>query len=273
MDQFEFRPQEISEAREATESTETQALEDATFEPAAFVEQAGDYKQSEAIQSGLEVVMANITTGRTTDSTPIALPRQTDLASGTGGVKGSGGEKVGITPINLPRQANLASEAGGVKGSGGEQIGITPINLPREADLASETEQPGNAVASGEVKGPGGGGVASGEVKGPGGGGVADGMLEGPGGDPEAVIGFKFYTPDSAGSVEIPLHGIVRETTTRENDVEDLEEQLNSIGDDAQFADIDLQEVLEKQQQIIEILSRTSQNLSDMTMSVIRNMK
>jgi hypothetical protein len=226
MDEIGFQPQEVSERGEAAESTETRALDDATFEPEACLEQAGDYQQAEAIQSGLAEVINNVIS-------------QTVEASSVGGVSGSGGEQVGITPINLPREADLASNAGGVVGSGAEGVGITPINLPREADLASGIELPGSAVAFGESKGPGGDGVASGAVKGPGGDGVASGAVKGPGGDgvmsapvpqpvpdvadsgleglgampdpiphPEDEIGFKFVTKEPTGSVEIPLAGM-----------------------------------------------------------------
>ena len=51
------------------------------------------------------------------------------------------------------------------------------------------------------------------------------------------------------------------------------EENLDSVGDDAQLADIDLQNVLEKQQQLVQMLSQISKDLSDTAMSTIRNMK
>jgi len=172
MDASEFRPQEGSEGVEATESMEVRALDSATFEPRSFVEQAGDIKQSEAIQSNLETVMANIPEDTVAglrpqmvegtfekspgkddggdDITPINLPGIQSTAEGEIGFKyypkESGsieiplpGEEISATPINLPREADLASSAGGVAGSGGEQVGITPINLPREADLASSS--------------------------------------------------------------------------------------------------------------------------------------
>lgn len=220
MGQIEFRSQETFEASEGTQATPEQALSDATFEPSAFVEQAGNFEQSEEIQGNFAALIENavseasvasqVTAGSSGGSmgaggeqvgiTPINLPRTADLASSSGGVAGSGSDQVGITPINLPREADLASASGGVAGSGGDQVGITPINLPREADLASSSggvagsgaEQVGITpinlpreanVASGEGEGRGGDGVASGEVKGPGGGGVAYGEVKGPGGD------------------------------------------------------------------------------------------
>jgi hypothetical protein len=49
------------------------------------------------------------------------------------------------------------------------------------------------------------------------------------------------------------------------------EERLASIGDDAQLANIDLQNVLQKQQQTLQMLSNISKMLHDTAMDVIRN--
>jgi len=51
------------------------------------------------------------------------------------------------------------------------------------------------------------------------------------------------------------------------------EETLNTIGDDAQLANIDLQNILQKQQQMLQMLSNISKQLHDTAMSVIRNMR
>ena len=54
------------------------------------------------------------------------------------------------------------------------------------------------------------------------------------------------------------------------NYLKDLEEELNSIGDDAQLAQIDLQNTLQKQQQLLQTLSNVAESMFDSTMSVIR---
>ncbi len=51
-----------------------------------------------------------------------------------------------------------------------------------------------------------------------------------------------------------------------------LEEQMNSVGDDAQLANIDLQNCLQKQQQTLQMMSNISKVLHDVTMAIIRNM-
>lgn len=51
-----------------------------------------------------------------------------------------------------------------------------------------------------------------------------------------------------------------------------LQERLNSIGDDAQLANVDLQNVLQKQQQTLQMMSNISKMLHDTAMSVIRKM-
>ena len=52
-----------------------------------------------------------------------------------------------------------------------------------------------------------------------------------------------------------------------------MEEQLSSIGDDAQLANIDLQNMLQKQQQTIQMLSNVSKVLHDTGLAVIRKIR
>jgi len=52
--------------------------------------------------------------------------------------------------------------------------------------------------------------------------------------------------------------------------VEEIDEKLNSIGDDAQLANVDMQNWLQKQQQNLQMLSSISKMLSDTAMAVIR---
>jgi hypothetical protein len=47
-------------------------------------------------------------------------------------------------------------------------------------------------------------------------------------------------------------------------------EQLNSVGDDSNLGNIDLQNVLQKQQQMIQTLSNLSKMMHDTAMSIIR---
>jgi len=51
-----------------------------------------------------------------------------------------------------------------------------------------------------------------------------------------------------------------------------LEQKLQTVGDDAQLANIDLQNSLQKQQQTLQTMSNVSKMLHDTAMSVIRNM-
>ncbi len=52
--------------------------------------------------------------------------------------------------------------------------------------------------------------------------------------------------------------------------IEALEEKLNSVGDDAQLANVDLQNMLQKQQQTMQMMSNISKMLHDTAMAVIR---
>jgi hypothetical protein len=49
-----------------------------------------------------------------------------------------------------------------------------------------------------------------------------------------------------------------------------LDEKLNTVGDDAQLANLDLQNILQKQQQTLQMMSNISKMLYDTAMSVIR---
>jgi hypothetical protein len=53
--------------------------------------------------------------------------------------------------------------------------------------------------------------------------------------------------------------------------IEHLEQTLQSVGDDAQLAQIDLQNTLQKQQQLLTLLSNISKNWHDVAMSIVRN--
>lgn len=52
--------------------------------------------------------------------------------------------------------------------------------------------------------------------------------------------------------------------------IRELEAKLDSVGDDAQLANVDLQNVLQKQQQTLQMMSSISKMLTDTAMAVIR---
>ncbi|MBD0316453.1 MAG: hypothetical protein ICV75_07155, partial [Nitrospiraceae bacterium] len=49
-----------------------------------------------------------------------------------------------------------------------------------------------------------------------------------------------------------------------------MQDKLNSVGDDAQLANVDLQNTLQKQQQTLQMMSNISKMLQDTAMAVIR---
>ena len=57
---------------------------------------------------------------------------------------------------------------------------------------------------------------------------------------------------------------------THENYIKTLEEKLTTMGDDAQLAQVDLQNWSQKQQQTLQLMSNLSKSLHDLSMSVIR---
>jgi hypothetical protein len=67
------------------------------------------------------------------------------------------------------------------------------------------------------------------------------------------------------------IRAYIQEIRTKmEDHINQWEEQLNTIGDDAQLANIDLQNMLQKQQQTIQMLSNISKILHDTALAVIR---
>jgi hypothetical protein len=52
--------------------------------------------------------------------------------------------------------------------------------------------------------------------------------------------------------------------------IQKMEEKLNSVGDDAQLANVDLQNILQKQQQTIQMMSNISKMLNDTALAIIR---
>jgi hypothetical protein len=57
-----------------------------------------------------------------------------------------------------------------------------------------------------------------------------------------------------------------------QEEIKKWEEKLNSLGDDAQLANVDLQNILQKQQQTLQMMSNISKMLYDTAQSVIRKM-
>lgn len=77
--------------------------------------------------------------------------------------------------------------------------------------------------------------------------------------------------PDTGRPVSV---GSSSQSITTKGELEDqikkLEERLNSVGDDAQLANVDLQNMLQKQQQTLQMMSNISKMLHDTAMSIIR---
>ncbi len=54
--------------------------------------------------------------------------------------------------------------------------------------------------------------------------------------------------------------------------IQEMEESLSSVGDDAQLANVDLQNMLQKQQQTMQMMSNIAKMLHDTAMAIIRKM-
>jgi hypothetical protein len=69
----------------------------------------------------------------------------------------------------------------------------------------------------------------------------------------------------------VPAEG-VSDLEQLEAEIKRWEEELNSVGDDAQLANVDLQNMLQKQQQALQMMSNISKTSHDSAMSVIRKL-
>jgi hypothetical protein len=77
-------------------------------------------------------------------------------------------------------------------------------------------------------------------------------------------IGSELCLPNRVPSAD------VKSLRDLEDEIARWETKLNSIGDDAQLANVDLQNILQKQQQTLQMMSNISKMLFDTAMSVIR---
>jgi hypothetical protein len=77
---------------------------------------------------------------------------------------------------------------------------------------------------------------------------------------------------DEHGCVQVETNDAGEATTAKELEcyIERLELRLLSVGDDAQLANVDLQNVMQKQQQALQMLSNVSKMLHDNAMTIIR---
>ena len=109
-----FDPLKHPEPSKDAEGIAAQKLDDATFEPRAYTEQIGDYRQAEAIQSNFTAVIEQVR------DCPIPIPHTSSELSG-------GIEQVGVIPLPIPRPDD---------GSGGISIAIA-----RDDSLAGQEHE------------------------------------------------------------------------------------------------------------------------------------
>ena len=82
----------------------------------------------------------------------------------------------------------------------------------------------------------------------------------------------EFRGAGSDGALEVVTQPDGQASTKAELEtyIENLEQKMNSIGDDAQLANVDLQNMLQKQQQTMQMMSNISKLLHDTAMAIIR---
>ena len=78
------------------------------------------------------------------------------------------------------------------------------------------------------------------------------------------------YDEEGNPRPQVTQGGKISGTQALEDYRDSLEQDLNSVGDDAQLANVDLQNMLQKQQQTLQMMSNISKMLHDTAMAVIR---
>jgi hypothetical protein len=144
MEKIERTPQEIKEVSESTKSAEAQKLDDATYEPRAAVERAGDFKQSETIQAAFTAVVANTAAEANRDLSNVHTSNETYYT----GERGSGphphtfgedrkpaeeeddGDKTrtGFPSMNEPGPTSYLDSDGSTSGS--NDLNLVPVEPP-----------------------------------------------------------------------------------------------------------------------------------------------
>jgi hypothetical protein len=109
---------------------------------------------------------------------------------------------------------------------------------------------------------------------------IYDGKLRLIGKDQEFYLMDGVYRREDGETITVRDHQIVDllavpnlKVATKEqleNFLKDLEQQLSTVGDDAQMANVDLQNMLQKQQQTLQMMSNISKMLHDTALAVIR---
>lgn len=80
------------------------------------------------------------------------------------------------------------------------------------------------------------------------------------------LIGYELCIPEQVPPTE------VKGVSELDIEISGWEERLATLGDDAQLANVDLQNILQKQQQTLQMMSNISKMLFDTAQSVIRKM-
>ena len=84
---------------------------------------------------------------------------------------------------------------------------------------------------------------------------------------------WKDFQPDKAAWSKVPQYqppAAIKSADAAESYLQEWEEMLQTVGDDAQLANIELQNILQKQQQTLQMMSGISKMLHDTAMAIIK---
>jgi hypothetical protein len=153
-------------------------------------------------------------------------------------------------------------------GRGGPKTDSYSATGPGSSEVTTDPRGAGTAVDGGKSDGDGG------KDKGDGGGGKDGGKTTGDGGGGGGKDGGGNGGGDGGGTVptfnEWHKGDPIRTKGDLDAYVKSVEEQLNTTGDDAQLANVDLQNALQVQQQTIQMMSNISKMLHDTALAIIR---
>lgn len=270
-----------SEGQEGTRTDRSDSieLEQATIEPEASVEQSGDYTEAEAIEAGIAEVVDTATQSRDEEVSTLSIPTPGEADEVAGSDLGTGDERVSDISLPIPDPAmERESEISDIPTPSPDSVveGIPDL----EIDVARFDDDAMNEILRIEELLPEAANHKTQEAM--------RTFQERVFSSTEPIDYYavaseavqdqfeEIAQPESDGLVAVLLERTSRviQAELGETSEEGREpREVIRAPDDVQLAKIDLQDMLQKQQKTLQMLSNISKMLHDTAMAVIRNIK
>jgi hypothetical protein len=87
---------------------------------------------------------------------------------------------------------------------------------------------------------------------------------------PDKLRKQEFQVSSESGQFALQQGPTIKTRQELDSHIKELEGQLQTVGDDAQLANVDMQNMLQKQQQTLQMMSQISKQLHDTAMAIVR---